>query len=267
MGTIGVAVNVRVRVFKRGVMVRETWTHNKVVDVGLNVMRDRLGNGNFNPSHIAVGTDNTAPVAGDTLLGTEVFRKAITFTDIDDNSVSFECFLGSTEANGNTLAEAGLFNNMFDDRQEMFSRVLITPTIAKDAETTATIAWVLTFTRASGASPVDTGLDTFALLMTDQENPLIEMAVGTDGTAVTAADTALGAEVFREAIARRLDAAQQIKFQMDLATGDANGNTLRECALFDDAGVMFARAIISPPIVKTVSISTVLEFQFDLAEA
>lgn len=126
--------------------VRLSRWQNKIVDAGLNLARDLLGGGNYPVSHIAVGTGTTAPVAGDTTLETEVFRKALTATDFDPQKVTFTMFLDTGEANGNTLTEGGLFNAFAAG--DMFSRVLIVPSIVKDASITATLTWEITVARA-----------------------------------------------------------------------------------------------------------------------
>lgn len=120
---------------------------NKIVDAGLGLARDLLGGGNYSPTDIAVGTDNTAPVAGDTTLGVEVFRKAITQIDFDPTAiVQFNVFLDAGDANGNTLEEAGLFNNAFAG--DLFSRFILSPPIIKTAAITVTIQWSITVARA-----------------------------------------------------------------------------------------------------------------------
>ncbi len=56
---------------------------NLIVDAGLNAARDALVADASGPAQIrvcALGDDNTAPAAGNTALGNEEFRKAITKT-------------------------------------------------------------------------------------------------------------------------------------------------------------------------------------------
>ena len=63
-----------------------------------------------NGTHIAVGTDNTTPVVGDTTLGAEVIRKALQESTTGTSDVILSFFLNSTEANGSDLVEVGLFD-------------------------------------------------------------------------------------------------------------------------------------------------------------
>ena len=97
-----------------------TWTTLQVVNMtvvngGLDLIRDRfaqLGTPGSQPTHIAVGTDNTPVSPTDTALGTEIARKAFdsgyplaSGTGSVDVRVSFT----SAEAVG-TLKEVGVFN-------------------------------------------------------------------------------------------------------------------------------------------------------------
>lgn len=86
------------------------------------------------PSLFKVGTGNNTPVAGDTDLQTAVvisggsYTKAIAsgyplLTESTLNS-TIRAILLTTEANGNTLAEFGSFNN--DTSKVLFSRAVYT---------------------------------------------------------------------------------------------------------------------------------------------
>lgn len=98
-------------------------------------------------SHLAVGTDDTAPSTADSSLGAEVYRTEI--TDVIDNGkdLTTSTFLDSTEANGNTLAEVGLFTDTSANNGTMLNRATITK-IVKDDTKTATIDVELQFRAA-----------------------------------------------------------------------------------------------------------------------
>ena len=114
---------------------------NKIVTAGLNLVRDLImGSGRY-PSDIAVGTDNTPPVAGDTALGVEVFRNVITRRIPTSTQGTFQLFLGAGDANGNTLTEAGIFNRATIG--DMLSRVTFAD-IIKTAAITVTLTWDIT---------------------------------------------------------------------------------------------------------------------------
>lgn len=61
-------------------------------------------------TYCAVGTDATAPAAGDTELGAELARKQIAVRSSSAGVASFRAFFNTGEANG-ALKEAGLFGD------------------------------------------------------------------------------------------------------------------------------------------------------------
>jgi hypothetical protein len=98
----------------------------------------------LNVTHLAVGNDDTAPTTSDTTLTNEVHRTEI--TDIIDNGNDFttSTFLDSSEANGYTLNEVGLFTDDGTADNLMVNHALIT-SIEKDSTKTATIDVELQF--------------------------------------------------------------------------------------------------------------------------
>jgi len=91
------------------------------------------------------------------------------------------------------------------------------------------------------------------------------LALGTDGTAPTPADTALYGEQFREAIDSTSRTGTAVKITTVVEYGEANGGgsvTYQEAGLFNDptAGQMFVRANF-PAKVKNSSVQWTLEFQ------
>ena len=98
----------------------------------------------------------------------------------------------------------------------------------------------------------------------DAVTGLTHFALGTDGTAVTAADTALGAEVFRDVFTQTTKDAAKLTVKYYLDSSSANGNTLREAALLNAAsgGTMYARVALPDAIVKTTSLA--YTFTWDL---
>lgn len=89
-------------------MVLTTWSKEQVLDMILNWVKS-----NF--TTFALGTDSTGEDSSQIALGNEVFRDSVDEITTTSNSVLFRCYVGKTEANGNTLTEIGLFdanNNM-----------------------------------------------------------------------------------------------------------------------------------------------------------
>lgn len=139
-------VNVLVETFdaETGELLHSQETHNLVVTAGLNLIRDALNGGTIDPiSHFAVGTGSTAVTAGDTELDTEVEREVVTAKTTGSASLVIQYYLASGTANGNTLAEAGLFNDA--TAGDMYARVVLGSTIAKTAAVAVSFTWTLTW--------------------------------------------------------------------------------------------------------------------------
>lgn len=85
---------------------------NLVVTTGLNFIASRMKDATATAmTHMAVGTGTTAAALGNTTLGTELARVALTSTNVTTNSISYACTFGTgTPAGTNALTEAGLFN-------------------------------------------------------------------------------------------------------------------------------------------------------------
>lgn len=87
------------------------------------------------------------------------------------------------------------------------------------------------------------------------------MAAGTDSTAASQEDTALGNEKLRSLIEITSSTADSVTFTITVLTTQGNGNALREAGLFSaaTAGVMFNRFIHS-----TITKSNVIELQYEI---
>ena len=98
------------------------------------------------PTHIGIGTDNTAAATTDTALGAEVDRNVI-LTDFASGAVAtFKAFFSKSEANGNTIAEVGMFDAASGGT--MFCRSVLASSIVKDATKSINITWTITFADA-----------------------------------------------------------------------------------------------------------------------
>lgn len=116
--------------------------HNLVVNAGLNLIRDLLdGDAVAGLTHFAVGTGTTAVSASQTALITEVSRAAVTSRTSNAQQLVVSYYLPSGTANGNTLAEAGIFNAA--STGTMFARVKLSPTIIKTASIAVTFTWTI----------------------------------------------------------------------------------------------------------------------------
>lgn len=94
-------------------------------------------------THVALGSNATAPANGDTTLGTETFRNAIASQTNADNVAFFTGFFSTTEVTG-TFNEAGLFadGSGAADSGILFSHVAIS--ITKSGTETLTVDWTIT---------------------------------------------------------------------------------------------------------------------------
>lgn len=120
-------------------------THNLVTNAGKNFAASRLlSSGAAVVNWLALGTGVTTPTVGDTALVTEVFRDTLTSaTQTSIGVATFVYSLGTTSANGNTLAEVALLNAA--SVGTMLARALISPSIAKSNSKSVTFTWVVTF--------------------------------------------------------------------------------------------------------------------------
>ena len=86
---------------------------NLITNVGLNLLAQMLGEQSGYDTGItycAIGTDNTAPAAGDTTLTTESARKTITSYSISGGELTCSTFFLSTECNV-AIEEVGAFGH------------------------------------------------------------------------------------------------------------------------------------------------------------
>ena len=123
-----------------GVLLFRDEGPNLVVDDGLELIADLLIGGGTAPTHMAIGSDGTAPDPGDSALGTELARVAFTSATAAGAVVTWVGTFGAGVGTG-TVEEAGIFN-------ATPAGVLLCRTIhgafAKAAADTLTITWTLT---------------------------------------------------------------------------------------------------------------------------
>lgn len=104
--------HVVVTVRKPGRRGRVTVIDNLIVDAGKALLAQALRDGTALPeiSYVAVGSSSTAPAAGDTTLGTETFRKAVTVQEegASSNKTVTTTYIAPYEANGQ-IEELGWF--------------------------------------------------------------------------------------------------------------------------------------------------------------
>jgi hypothetical protein len=92
-------------------------TKNLVVDDGKEWVARRMSGADSNMTHMAIGTGTSAAAAGDTGLGTELERNALTVsggtvgTGADANTIVYACTYGAGDGTG-AITEAGIFDTI-----------------------------------------------------------------------------------------------------------------------------------------------------------
>ena len=119
--------NIIIRSFniKTGKTTKITKIHNLVVNSGLNWVRNLLGGAVSDIiSYIGLGTDNTAVVAGDTVLGVEVERALGAITYPANYQIRITKTFTVASGTSHTVVEAGLFNQLVESGSIMFNRAV-----------------------------------------------------------------------------------------------------------------------------------------------
>jgi hypothetical protein len=131
VGKLSIAINNKV--------VQEI--NNLVVTTGKNYVASRIKDATSNAmSHMAIGTGSTSPAAGDTTLGTETARVALTSTTVTNADVAYVSSFGAGTGTG-AITEAGLFNA--SSAGTLFCRTTFS-VVNKGADDSMTITWTVT---------------------------------------------------------------------------------------------------------------------------
>jgi hypothetical protein len=114
---------------------------NLVVTAGVNYIADRMADAAEGAmSHMAVGTGSTAAAAGDTALGTEAARVALTSTTQTNENVVYVASFGAGSGTG-ALTEAGILNA--SSGGTLLCRTVFSA-VNKGASDTLQITWTVT---------------------------------------------------------------------------------------------------------------------------
>jgi hypothetical protein len=115
--------------------------HNLVVTSGLNYIVSRMKDTSATAmSHMAVGAGATAAAAGDTALGSELGRVALTSTTVSTNTITYVASFGAGTGTG-AVTEAGILNA--SSAGTLLCRTVF-PVVNKQAGDSMTITWVIT---------------------------------------------------------------------------------------------------------------------------
>ena len=113
---------------------------NLVVTAGKNYVADRIKNNSTVMSHMAIGTGTAAAAAGNTALGSESARTALTSSTVTDNEIVYvDTFAAGTGTGAITVA--GIFNA--SSGGTMLCRTVF-DVVNKGASDAMTITWTVT---------------------------------------------------------------------------------------------------------------------------
>lgn len=137
--TSGIIGNVSITKYNaEGIVVEKAYIPNLVVTVGKSFIASRMiGTTPATMTHIALGSNSTVAVAGDTTLGTELGRVVITSATSLDNVITYTATFPAGVATGG-IQEAGLLNA--SSAGTMLARTTF-PIVTKGAADTIAINW------------------------------------------------------------------------------------------------------------------------------
>lgn len=114
---------------------------NLVVTAGLGYIASRMKDATATAmSHMALGSGTAAAAAGNTALGTELGRVALTSTTVTGSQIQYVATFGAGTATG-AVTEAGIFNAASSGT--MMCRTVFS-VVNKDAGDTMSITWTVT---------------------------------------------------------------------------------------------------------------------------
>ena len=114
---------------------------NLVVSDGLDFIASRMKDATATAmSHMAIGTGNTAAASGDSSLGTEAARQALTSTTVNNNAVSYVASFAAGTGTG-AITEAGILNAASSGT--LLCRTVFS-VVNKGASDSMTITWTIT---------------------------------------------------------------------------------------------------------------------------
>jgi len=126
---------------KQGNVKETRELENLVVDAGLAYIASRMKDASATAmSHMAIGTGTTAAASGNTALGTEAARVALTSTTVTSNAVAYVCSFAAGTGTG-AITEAGILNA--GSGGTLLCRTVFS-VVNKGASDSMTITWTVT---------------------------------------------------------------------------------------------------------------------------
>jgi len=128
----------RLQVSLNGEVVRDI--DNLVVTAGKNYVADRMKNNSSVMSHMAIGSGTTAAAAGNTALGTQLGRVALTSSTVSNAVVTYVASFAAGTGTG-AVTEAGIFTA--SSGGTMLCRTVFS-VVNKGSADSMTITWTVT---------------------------------------------------------------------------------------------------------------------------
>ena len=126
---------------KDGNLKQKQEVKNLVVDTGLDYIASRMKDASATAmSHMAIGTGSTAAGAGNTALGSEAARQALTSTTVTSNAVAYVASFAAGTGTG-AITEAGILNGASGGT--LLCRTVFS-VVNKGASDSMTITWTVT---------------------------------------------------------------------------------------------------------------------------
>ena len=143
--TLEGSMHLEVRDAATGELKGSRTVHNLVVTTGRDAWVERMDSSpsTTQPTHMAVGTGAAAPAAGNTALGAEIDRNALTSSTASGGVLTMVGNWAAGDATNGAITEAGVFNAA--SAGTMYSRATFTA-IPKGANDTLQITWTYTLT-------------------------------------------------------------------------------------------------------------------------
>jgi len=126
---------------KDGNLKQKQEVKNLVVDTGLDYIASRMKDATATAmTHMAIGTGSTAAAAGNTALGSEAARQALTSTTVTSNAVAYVASFAAGTGTG-AITEAGILNAASGGT--LLCRTVFS-VVNKGASDSMTITWTVT---------------------------------------------------------------------------------------------------------------------------
>ena len=126
---------------KQGNVKETRELENLDVDTGLAFIASRMKDATATAmSHMAIGTGTSAAASGNTTLGTQAARVALTSTTVTSNAVAYVCSFAAGTGTG-AITEAGILNGASGGT--LLCRTVFS-VVNKGASDSMTITWTVT---------------------------------------------------------------------------------------------------------------------------